>query len=180
MNIKTKIDNILAEINLVSEEIPGSKEFGDFITRAILASRDRAALWDSRLSTAARLTVASGAMDFVSYFLSKGYDITNILVSLNKIVDYSLDFAPLQLSEHKSERGIVAPQGWEGPVGGPFKYMNKDYPLMLVRRPLLPGGNWTLLFFNIPVSFGETANDAAVKAVSFIKLRETKLVNAIV
>lgn len=172
MTIKTKIDNILTEINAICDEIPQSKQFGEFIKRGILASGDRAALWDSRLSAAARLTVASGAMNFVSHFLFSEYDIANIATRLNTIVDISLDFAPLQLSEHKAESGVVAPHDWDGPKGGPFKYMVKDYPFMLVRRPLLPGGNWTLLFSNIPVSFGDTANDAAKKSAAFIKLRE--------
>jgi hypothetical protein len=173
MTIKTKIDKILAEIDAICDEIPESKPFGDFITRGIVASGDRAALWDSRLSSAARLTVASAAMDFVSHFLFSKNDISNISTRLNTIVDISLDFAPLQLSEHKAEKGVVAPHDWEGPKGGPFKYIIKDYPFMLVRRPLLPGGNWTLLFSNIPVSFGETAIDAAEKSAAFIKLRET-------
>jgi hypothetical protein len=112
-------------------------------------------------------------MDFVSHFLFSKNDISNISTRLNTIVDISLDFAPLQLSEHKAEKGVVAPHDWEGPKGGPFKYIIKDYPFMLVRRPLLPGGNWTLLFSNIPVSFGETAIDAAEKSAAFIKLRET-------
>jgi len=175
MNIKTKIDKILAEIAAISEEIPESKQFGDFLSRAISASADRAALWDSRLSTAARLTVASSAMDYVSYFLSSGGDLTSIAGRLNRLVDQALEFAPLQLPEHKHQDGVGAPDFWNGPEGGPFTYFDKDYPLMLVRRPHLPGGNWTLLYSNIPVSFGATSSEAAAKADALIELRENAL-----
>lgn len=179
MNIKTKINLILAEIAAISEEIPESKQFGDFLSRAISASADRAALWDSRLSTAARLTVASSAMDFVSYFLSGGGDLTSIAGRLNRLVDQALEFAPLQLPEHKHEDGVDAPDLWNGPEGGPFTYFDKDYPLMLVRRPHLPGGNWTLLYSNIPVSFGPTSSEAAEKADALIELREKALTRAL-
>ena len=172
MTIKTKIETILAEISAISQEVPESKQFGDFLSRAISASADRAALWDSRLSTAARLTVASSAMDYVSYFLSSGGDLTSIAGRLNRLVDQALEFSPLQLPEHRHEEGIDAPDLWNGPEGGPFTYLDKDYPLMLVRRPHLPGGNWTLFYSNIPISFGATSSEAAEKADALIELRE--------
>lgn len=173
MNIKPKIEKIQSQIAVISEKLPETKAFGDFVTRAIVASAGRAALWESRLSTAARLTVASSAMDYVSYILSYCDDYSEVTDNLNLLVDYAAEFAPLQLAEHKREDGVEAPFLWTGDEGGPFIYSDNNYPLRIVQRPHLPGGNWSLLYSNIPVSFAETALDAADKACAFIELRES-------
>lgn len=178
MNIIIKIENILSEVAAISEEIPEAKAFGDFVSRAINASSDRAALWESRLSTAARLTVASSAMDFVSYLLISGHDYSSVSDRLNRLVDHAIEFAPLQLSKHKREDGVEPPFLWEGEVGGPFVYSDKDYPLRIVQRPHLPGGNWSLMYSNIPISFGSTAQEAADNACAFVELRESASMNS--
>lgn len=172
MQVKDTIELIKQEIIEISSERPEFLGLANSSLHAIQASAERADLWESRLSKAARLTVAAGAMDFVSSLLTiDKNDIVSISHKVNKIIDLSCIFSPLEFPNHETSKGVKPPVNWSGPVGGPFRHKVRQNSLIMAQRKSLPGGDWTLFYRNMPVTFGRDTEEVAEKAEKFIWLR---------
>lgn len=138
---------------------------------AVKASSRRACMGEPRTSTAACLSVAGGAMAPIAAACRIGGAIApEVLTPLMRTVKHSADLVGRSKSRPcKSEpHQEVPPHGWKGKPGGEFKRKSADGEILwIVRRPHIPGGNWSLYYGSLPIGACDTSDDAAMLAVSF-------------
>jgi len=157
-----------------SSSHPGIGPLISSAMNAVKASSRRACMGEPRTSAAACLSVAGGAMAPIAAACRLGEGIEpGLLEPLVRTVRLSAALVgrskarPCKSEPH--EEGV--PRGWKGKKGGEFKRRSADgETLWIVRRPHIPGGDWSLYYGALPVGACETPEDASMLAVSLESL----------
>lgn len=169
MNVSESIQSLTDLIGRAGESWPAVSESSICALRAISASSARAQLQEKRLSASARMTVASSAMAFVVQALDPGREHPGLARLLARIAEEARALAPAMEFPHERGSDAACPNGWHGDMGGPFsRHLPDGTILTIVRRRLLPGGEWSVFFGPVPAAFGATVEGAANMALDLI------------
>lgn len=171
MDSGERIRSLVDTIGLVAGSYPAAADAAAFAFRTIAASSPRAQLQEKRLSAAASMSVASSAMAFVSSFLGKAAAPPETAGHLASIAEGAALLAPSVQVEHEAAEPHAAPDGWSGPAAGPFtRQAACGTPMVIARRPYLPGGEWSVYYGGVPAAFGKSPEEAAASAEEFCAL----------
>lgn len=173
---KGLIEELQAKLAVLATYYPEASYLFEGAQNAIRTSSGRAVMDETRTSLRARMSIASSLgsiLDWVSRSDDAGRYVARLWYSILKIgraliETAQFDTEPLELDS--------APDGWMlQPEGKLSKTTTKGDVFLISKRPHLPGGDWCLSYFNLPISFStglteilqraEVVNDMIGRAV---------------
>lgn len=169
MRMNLLIDQLIADIKAVSCADPKYTNMGNQAVSAITASRDRALLPERGLSLAARQSITSAILRFVAAAMDADNPI-KIRGYLTRLFKSAIGFLPPSVPKHEEPSDDIAniPVDWHGGGKGPFSKKFGPLRASIVRRPLLPGGDWTLCVNGIPFFFDTDPVQLALRGEQFL------------
>ena len=163
MLIKNRISRIIDFISDLSSRRDDLVGLGEITINGIKASEGRAVLNEPRLSVAARYSVCSSSMFFVSVATQNlAYD-----PAVRDLLEEIFALAPMAKPKHIPREEFDAPSGYSGPTKGPFVRKLNKWNLTITRKPNLLDGGWRLHINGIPSVWGHNPEDVADKAKRF-------------
>lgn len=157
MNIDS--ENLIEIIKDAKRNLPELNVEADFALSAIKTSLKRSKLQAKKTSAAAKYTIATAAMRFVSDIYRAGKIDNNIVKVVTSIIKGVSTLNYDASKNHEATSRPVLPIHWSGKKNGPWKSnINKKYPLTLTYNEHVPDGDWTVCIHGIPCLYGHVAN----------------------
>jgi hypothetical protein len=170
-HMQALIDELQDKIAVLAGYYPEAKGLFDSARTAIVMSSPRALLNERRSSIAGRMSIVStlGSIFFaVTRHDDAGRHIARLSQSILKLASTIAD--GIKLDDEPYEV-VTLPDGWKiGADGNLVRTLADGSAFVVTKRPHLPGGDWCLHYFNVPISFGETLEDIFAKQGQFERL----------
>ena len=156
MNIDS--EDLIEIINEAKKSLPALSVEADFALSAIKTSLKRSKLQAKKTAAAAKYTIATAAMRFVSNIYRTG-NMNNEIVEIVRKIIMSISTLNYNASKkHERTERPELPAEWIGKTNGPWKSnISKKYPLTLTYNEHVPDGDWTVCIFGIPCLYGHVA-----------------------
>ncbi len=154
-NILSLIDQLQEKLKVLAGYYPEAASLFDTAIAAIKTSTPRAIMGEKRTSAAARMTIISN-LSAVFFVVTHNDDAGRHIARLcHSILTLSKEIIKDSPMENDPSGEVIAPEGWDANEEGILsRTLTTGDVLTITTRPHLPGGDWCLHFFNVPVSFG--------------------------
>jgi hypothetical protein len=165
------IDQLQEKLKVLSGYYPEAKELFETAASAIQTSTPRALIGERRTAAAAKMSIIS-TLSAIFYVVTRNDDGGRHIGRLSlAILNLAKEIAEGNDIENEPVGRIVAPDGWA--LDETFvltRTLVSGDILSITTRPHLPGGDWCLHFFNVPVSFGKDLDAVLEKAGNLERL----------
>lgn len=171
-NYKEKIEEILFILTYSKEFFPEISGLFESAINGVEDSKQRVLIGQTRLARRARLSVASCAASILGPVLEIGNLSDNLLRQLTRLTSIVREISSDIEFEGEGIPDIPTPRGWKKTENAFAKTFESGDSFFVTRREHLPGGEWTLFYFSVPVYTGKTVYEATQMAD---KLRRMQL-----
>lgn len=173
-SISAVIEQFQEKLGLIGGYYPEAGYLISGAQTAVRTSANRAISGERGTATRARMSIASSILPVINMITKSddaGRHICRLAVSLMEMAKDLTDGTEIDVEPVKD---MVAPEGWTQVSPGAFtKTLETNQKFYIVRKAHLPGGDWCLHYFNVPVAFAETVEAAALRADRLAAMIET-------
>jgi hypothetical protein len=165
------IDQLQAKLKVLSGYYPEAKGLFETAVAAIQTSTPRALIGEKRTAAAAKMSIISN-LSAVFFVVTRHDDGGRHIGKLSlSILNLAKELAEGHFVENEPTGEIAVPDGWVLDENSVLtRTLASGDVLSITTRPHLPGGDWCLHFFNVPVSFGNDLNAVAERAGNLERL----------
>jgi hypothetical protein len=168
-------------IEALARDFPELAPHAAFCLKAVNTSLERSRLPAKGLSNAARHSIACYIMTLVAsaWELASrtGADIGPHASALFK---HALSIEQTPPERHARQKSFNAPDGWEGPAGGPWTRDQRNIRFSLVNSPKLPGGDWVVLMNGLPCLYGKDPDDVIERSEAMVDHMDRQVAKSLV
>lgn len=168
-----KINELVEKLNALSAVYPEVSQVFQSARAAIATSAKRALSQEKKLSTRARMTVASAITPVLNYVIETddfNHHTGRLVASMIELCRNLAEGNEIECREYEN---CEVPSGWKADSEGLLLPVSGMLGLSIAFRPHLPGGDWCLYDGAMPVCYGLLPSTLAAKAETLTRIKRT-------